>query len=391
MRVLMVTPTPPYLPTHDRARLATASLLTHLAARHTLTVVAPERRGDAPVQRGWTATLGIRAIRVTAGRLRHPLRGAPAEGLTALAAAVRRAVDQWKPDVVHLDGASLAPLASELAVPSVLAYRGSGVRRARAARRLARGPQEWICAHIDERLEAEWERRWLPAATACVVGSEDDRRTLAERVRFDRIDVIPPGIDEQLYDMRRRGERGRLVFAGNLAWAEHRAAAHRLATEVLPRVRRELPQAQLVVAGAGPLGTLRALATLPGVRVAGATPDLRPTLWGAAVAMIPGEAAPGVDAAILESMALGTPVVTARRCLSGLDHVQPGLHVLGAEGDAETAEAAMLVMREPLVAATLAANARQVVERRYTWSAVARCYESLWTRAADARPAALAA
>jgi glycosyltransferase involved in cell wall biosynthesis len=160
---------------------------------------------------------------------------------------------------------------------------------------------------------------------------------------------------------------------------------------VLPRVRRQLPQAQLVVAGAGPLGTLRALATLPGVRVAGATPDLRPTLWGAAVAMIPGEAAPGVDAAILESMALGTPVVTARRCLSGLDHVQPGLHVLGAEGDAETAEAAMLVMREPLVAATLAANARQVVERRYTWSAVARCYESLWTRAADARPAALAA
>ena len=28
---------------------------------------------------------------------------------------------------------------------------------------------------------------------------------------------------------------------------------------------------------------------------------------------------------------------------------------------------------------------------RYTWSAVARRYESLWARAADARPAAVAA
>ena len=391
MRVLMVTPTPPYLPTHDRARLAPASLLAHLAARHALTVLTLETRGDTPAQRGWAAARGIRTIRVPAGRLRHLLRGVPAEGLRALAAAGRRVVDQWAPDLVHLEGAALAPLAAAFPVSVVIACRDSAVRRARAGRPLARGPQAWMRAQLDERLEAEWERRWLPAAAACVVASEADRRTLAERVRFDRIEVIPPGVDEQLYEVRRGGERTRLVFAGNLAWAEHRAAARRLATQVLPRVRRVWPPAELVVAGGGPFHALRGLAALPGVRVAGATPDLRPTLWGATVTMIPGEATPGVDAALLESMALGTPVVTARRCLSGLDHVLPGLHVLTAESDAETAEAAMLVMRETVVAWTLAAGARRVVERRYTWSAVARCYESLWARAADARPAARAA
>ncbi len=391
MRVLMVTPTPPYLPTHDRTRLAPASLLAHLAARHTLAVVAPDAPGETPAQRGWAAALGVRTIRVAAGRLRHPLRSVPAEGLTALAAAVQRVVGEWAPDLVHLEGALLAPLATELPVPVVLGCRDSGVRRARAARRLARGPREWMRAQLDERLEAEWERRWLPGAAACVVASEADRRTLAERVPFDRIEVIPPGIDERLYGMRRGGERGRLVFAGNLAWPEHRDAARRLATDVLPRVRRVWPRAELLVAGAGPPAALRALAARPGVRVAGATPDLRPTLWSAAVALIPGEAAPGVDAAILESMALGTPVVTAQRCLSGLDHVLPGLHVLAADGDAETAEATGLMMREPVVAGTLAANARQMVERRYTWSAVARCYESLWARAVDAWPAAMAA
>jgi glycosyltransferase involved in cell wall biosynthesis len=90
-------------------------------------------------------------------------------------------------------------------------------------------------------------------------------------------------------------------------------------------------------------------------------------------------------------MALGTPVVTARRCLAGLEHVLPGQHALAAETDAETAEAALLVLGEPVVAATRAANARQLVERRYTWAATARAWEALWVRAADARTAAVAA
>jgi glycosyltransferase involved in cell wall biosynthesis len=62
-----------------------------------------------------------------------------------------------------------------------------------------------------------------------------------------------------------------------------------------------------------------------------------------------------------------------------------------AEGDAEMADAAVHVMREPVVAATLSANARQLVERRYTWAAVARSWESLWLRTADIPASAIAA
>src|SRR5204863_10208176 len=117
---------------------------------------------------------------------------------------------------------------------------------------------------------------------ACIVGSEDDRRVLAERVPFERIDVIPGGVDEVRYDFRRAAESARLIFAGNLAWPTHLEAARRLATRVLPLVRRALPPAELLVIGGGPQAALRGLAELPGVRVAGATSDLRPSIWSAA-------------------------------------------------------------------------------------------------------------
>jgi glycosyltransferase involved in cell wall biosynthesis len=391
MRVLLVSQTPPHLPTHERARLAPAYLLAHLAERHTIALLTPEPRGETPAQQAWASTLAACTLRVPVKRWRQPLTGAPADGIAAFRAAALRAIEEWGPDVVHLDGALLAPLAGSLPAPVVVACRDSGVRRARDARRLARTARAWMRAQLEERLESDWERRWLPAASACVVGSEDDRQTLAERVPFERIDVIPPGIDEQRYELRRAGEPARLVFAGNLAWPTHLDAARRLAARVLPRVRRTVGHAELLITGAGPASTLRELSSLPGVRASGVAPDLRPSVWSAGVSLVPAEAGPGVDAALLESMALGTPVVAARRCLSGLTHVLPGHHLLEAESDDEMAAAALLVLREPVVAATLAANARQLVERRYTWAAIARSWESLWARAADTAPAAVAA
>src|SRR6266850_718314 len=206
MRVLMLTQTTPHLPTHDRARLVPAYLLAHLAEGHEIALITPETPGDTPAQRAWASSVAAVVTRVPVKRWRHAL-GAPADGLAAMRAAARAAIDEWRPDIVHLEGTLLAPLAAALPVPVVIGCRESAVRRARDARRLARTPREWMRAQIEERLETEWERRWLPAAQGCVVASEDDRRTLAERVPFERIGVVPPGVDETRYDFRRAGDR----------------------------------------------------------------------------------------------------------------------------------------------------------------------------------------
>jgi glycosyltransferase involved in cell wall biosynthesis len=382
MRILMVSPLLPYLPCHDGFRLLPSHLLEDLARRHAVGVVAPLTAGQTPAQRAWTAARAAWLELVPAGRWRRTLTGAPAEGMATLRATVAAAVERFRPDVVHLEGALMAPLAGAGGVPAVLSCHESPALRARDALRRARHPWARLRARLDERAEREWEQRWFACVDACVVRSDADRAAIAERLSPDRIDVIPAGIDAAQYAFRGGGERGRLVFTGDLAGGRDAAAARRLATGILPLVRRRWPRAELLIAGDAASPAVHALAALPGVRVRTSVSDLRPSVWSGAVYVSPQEVGFGCNARIVEAMALGTPVVAAACALSGLAEVLAGHHVRTAGTDEEFAEAAVALMREPAAAGSMARNARDLVERRYTWHTVAERYEDVYGRLA---------
>lgn len=381
MRILVVSPVLPHLPSHDAARLGSSHLVDQLSERHAVGVVAATAGADTPAGRRWLSARTAHVLTVPARRWRHPLSGRPADGLAALAAAVRRAAGDLRPDVVHLEGSVLAPLARVVAAPSVLACHGSAAPRLDAAG----APWRRLRARLEERVETIWQREWLAGVAACVTDSEDDRRALAAHLPFERIEIIPAGIDTAQYAYRRIADASRLVFTGHLGTARDVEAARRLATGILPLVRRRLPRAELLVAGAGSAAGVRDLAALEGVRVEGHLGDLRPSLWSAAVHVSPLASGVGRATRVLEAMALGTPVVASPASLSGLADVLPGHHVLAAETDAEIADAVTRLLREPIVANTIAHNARDLVERRYTWPTVARRYEALYARLSPAR------
>ena len=390
MRVLVVTPVLPHLPSRDAVRLAPSHLVDHLTARHTVGVVAATTGLDTPGRRAWLAARSTWLETVPAARWRHPISGRPADGLQTLAAAVRRACAEFAPDVVHLEGAVLAPLARVATAPSVLACHESAALRAREAARHARPPWRRMRARLDERVETGWERAWFAGVAACVMDSEDDRRAVSAHLPFEHIEVIPPGIDATQYAYRRIGEPGRLVFTGDLGVPRDLEAAQRLAASILPLVRRRLPRTELLIASAESAAFARSLAALDGVRLEGSLADLRPSLWGASAYVSPLASGSGRKGRILEALALGTPVVASAASLSGLDDVLPGHHVLTADTDADFADAVTLLMREPVVANTIARNARDLVEQRFTWCTVTQRYEALYGRLAAA-PVATAA
>jgi glycosyltransferase involved in cell wall biosynthesis len=382
MRIMMVSPLLPYLPCHEGFRLLPAHLLEHLSCRHAVAVVAPLTAAQTPAQRAWTAGRAASLALVPAGRWRRALTGAPAEGLAALRTAVTGAVERFKPDVLHLEGALMAPLAAVGGVPTVLSCHESPALRARDARRGAQRPWARLRATLDERVERGWEQRWFASVDGCVVRSEADRAAIGEHLSVARVDVIPAGIDPAQYALRQAGLRGRLVFTGDLASSRDAAAARRLALDILPRVRQQWPRADLLIAGAHAAPAVVALAALPGVRVSTGVSDPRPSVWSGAVYVSAPRAGFGSNAPIVEAMALGTPVVAAPCALSGLAEVRAGHHVLTAHSDAEFAEAALALLREPGAAGAMARHARDLVERRYTWRTVAERFEQVYGRMA---------
>src|SRR5262249_33867038 len=131
-----------------------------------------------------------------------------------------------------------------------------------------------------------------------------------------------------------------LVFTGAMDYWANVDAVTWFSREVLPRVRSGFPAACFYIVGTRPARAVRDLARLPGVRVTGAVPDVRPYLAHARVAVAPLRIARGVQNKVLEAMAMARPLVASPQAVDG---IRPCAELLDWTADAPDAYARLLL------------------------------------------------
>lgn len=202
--------------------------------------------------------------------------------------------------------------------------------------------------------EADLFRRLAPESAAKVVG-------IANGVDFD---YFSPDRD---YPAPYDTAHPVFVFTGTMDYWPNVDAVEWFARTILPSIRVRSANAAFYIVGANPSPAVRALARLPGVRVTGRVPDVRPYLAHARAAVAPLRIARGLQNKVLEAMAMGRPVIVTPQALEGIE-AEPETDLILAATAPEFAKAALRLFDGDL-GRSIGAAARRKVLASYGWSA----------------------
>lgn len=315
---------------------------------------------------------------------------------TPLLRWVDEVCDAGAPDLVLASTSAMIPYARRSRVPVLVDFMDLDSAKWAAYAQRSRGPRSWLFAREARRL-SDFERRSAHAAARCYFVTDREAEPLRRAApgASGRVAVLGNGVDADYFrpDPDRRspftaGERA-LVFTGTMNYAPNVEAVLWLVREVLPRLRVLEPRVRLHVVGRAPVRRLLALAerAASAVVVTGTVDDVRPYLQHAAVVVAPLRSVHGLPNKVLEAMAMGRPVVTARACGDILD-VVAGRDVLLAEDAEEYVRCVAGVLRSPDRAQALGLAAREAMLDRYDWSErlapLGRDVEHLARRGVDA-------
>jgi polysaccharide biosynthesis protein PslH len=208
----------------------------------------------------------------------------------------------------------------------------------------------------------------LGSYNCCTVVSELERRRLMDVVPwYERIEVIPNGVDTSYYSgFYGDIEPDSLVYSGALSYGANMGAVEYFLRDIFPLIRRNRPGAKVYITGSTRGVDLKWLPEVPGVIFTGYLDDIRPRIAQSAVNIVPLKIGGGTRLKILESLALNTPVVSTRKGVEGLDLV-PGEDVLVADSPSDFAEAVIRVLQDRSLRDRLGSQGRDTVEGSYDW------------------------
>lgn len=187
---------------------------------------------------------------------------------------------------------------------------------------------------------------------------------------FDNLAVVPNGADLQRFTGNfGRPERDTLIYTGALTYYVNFDAMKFFIADVLPKIQAQRPQVKLLMAGRIDGVPVNDLPMNPAAIHAGYRKDIRPFVASGWVSVVPERVGGGTRIKVLESMALGTPVVATKWATVGLD-VQQGYDILFADEPQALSGLVLSVLKDANLRETLRTNARKTVEAKYDWRVI---------------------
>jgi sugar transferase (PEP-CTERM/EpsH1 system associated) len=199
---------------------------------------------------------------------------------------------------------------------------------------------------------------------------------------------FPNGVDSEYFTPTDTPyDPNTVCFIGRMDYYPNQQAVTFFSRHVLPLIRERQPQARFWIVGAQPSRAVLKLQRAPGVVVTSSVADVRPLVLRSALTVAPLRIARGTQNKILESMAMGVPVVASKEASRGVDAV-PGKHLLTATSPETYRDAVLHIMDNTSMRARFAQAGRKRVLERHSWAASLKKLDALIAECIDAHDAA---
>ncbi len=389
MRILYLCHRVPHPPDKGE-KIRAHHYIRHLAGRHEVHVACPVEDPEELAHAGALRRTCTSVDAVHHGRLARRLAEARALASgrplsvesfrsSALADRVRARVRDGV-DVILAQSAAMAEYVREFDhVPRVMDFVDLDSEKWRTYAELRPFPWSLVFRMESERL-ARYESEVARSFDRSLFISSKEAEIFAGRSPAARTTVVPNGVDLEYFapSAGERPERRRnaCVFTGVMDYFPNVDAMSWFCREILPAVRREVPDAEALVVGRTPSRAVRRLAREAGVTVTGAVPDTRTWLARAKVAVAPFRVARGVQNKVLEAMAMGVPVVGTSLAFQGIPAgAEDGIAV--ADRRESFAAGVTRLLRDDDLRAAMGGRCRAFAERELRWSAHAASLERI--------------
>lgn len=297
---------------------------------------------------------------------------------------IHAALEETRFDLIFVHSSSAAQYVADVHdVPKVLDFADMDSQKWLMYSRVHRFPLSlgyWIEGTKLQRAEIELARKF----DYCTCTTKAELETLESYNTGVRAGWFPNGVDaDYFHPVEAPYDRDTICFIGRMDYYPNEQSMVDFCKRTLPLVRARWPDLKLLIVGANPSRQVRRLAELAGVTVTGFVPDVRPYVHRSAATVAPLTIARGTQNKILESMAMGVPVVASEQAAGGVDAV-PGEHLLVAATPEEYSEAILRLLGTPAERMRYAHAARERMLSHHNWQ---RSVEGLRVQLADNLPA----
>ncbi len=295
--------------------------------------------------------------------------------------AVDRCLEEWDFELLQFEYTQMAAYAARSAgIPALLTKHEVDFAACARRARVEANPAvklRWFYNYLQV---LDREIKLSQNANAVICMTDSDAREFSRFSPPLPVYVINTGVDLDYFKPPEQpAEDARLVFVGAFQHLPNVEAMEYFCRDVLPLVRKEVPDTELLIVGSNPPPAVWSLTEIPRVRVTGFVPDIRPLMAQSSVYIVPLRLGVGIRGKILEAWGMAMAVVSTSVGCAGL-RCENDKNMLIADTPESFAGRICSLIKDPLRRRRLGAEGRRTVEQYYGWERSAAQLEALYRR-----------